>query len=132
MPVPPMAAAAAAKEALEEEAQLAEAIASSLAIETASSRTGSEVATGNATDSVHTCNLAHLCTWTQNLLAHDAVWSELQEEKRAGWASKAVERYWRDKDRFYDARATGKSGVPTTGKYVSFYSRTLPKLQPEL
>jgi len=73
--------------------------------------------------------------WSSVLAEHDASWAELQAEKRAGWQSEAVEWYWQQRDAAFGRgdsskvdRVNNRGLVPSTLKYVVFYSEWMPKL----
>mmetsp|Transcript_11027 Transcript_11027/g.23737 ORF Transcript_11027/g.23737 Transcript_11027/m.23737 type:complete len:113 (+) Transcript_11027:106-444(+) len=59
-----------------------------------------------------------LTRWDAALSRRSAAWRALQAEKAAGWASTAVEQYWRAQDSYHDAHVDrkAKAMVPTTTK----------------
>ena len=75
-----------------------------------------------------------LASWAAALQQKDATWRGLNSEKRQGWASAALDWWWRENDKMYaqQDRNDKVGGTPGTAKYVRFYSQWLPKVSPEL
>ena len=73
--------------------------------------------------------------WSSVLAKKNTSWAALQAEKKAGWESKAVEWYWRQRDAAFGLgdssnvdRVNNRGMVPSTRKYVVFYREWMPKL----
>ena len=78
--------------------------------------------------------LVCLASWAASLAEHDPTWRSLHDEKQHGWASGALDWWWRENDKQYaqQDRSDKVGGTPGTAKYVRFYSQWLPRVAPEL
>jgi len=78
--------------------------------------------------------LVCLASWTTALTTRDETWRRLHTEKRTGWASAALDWWWRENDKIYQNqdRKEEKGGIPSTTKYVRFYTNWLPRVSKEL
>ena len=78
--------------------------------------------------------LVCLASWAASLAEHDPTWRSLHDEKQHGWASAALDWWWRENDKQYaqQDRSDKVGGTPGTAKYVRFYSQWLPRVAPEL
>ena len=63
----------------------------------------------------------------------DTAWTELQNEKEAGWKSEALDQQWRRiKAKFDKMDRHNRGSVPSTRKYVANYRNRLPELNGDL
>jgi len=64
----------------------------------------------------------------------DTAWTELQNEKEAGWKSEALDQQWRRTKAKFEKmdRAHNRGSVPNTRKYVANYRNRLPELNGDL
>ena len=101
----------------------------STATSTATSLPGAD----QAADGEHE-RLVCLASWAASLAEHDPTWRSLHDEKQHGWASAALDWWWRENDKQYarQDRNDKVGGTPGTAKYVRFYSQWLPRVAPQL
>ena len=78
--------------------------------------------------------LVCLASWAASLAEHNPTWRSLRDEKQHGWASAALDWWWRENDKQYaqQDRSDKVGGTPGTAKYVRFYSQWLPRVAPQL